>query len=104
MSGYNDYEKLFIEVIQAVSRQRQVVAEKVRMVEEDPQTDMRENFMEYVVNKVDLCDPAQEPSDEDLERLMDCVALEATKRKEKAARSLNAEIDREIAKTIDRLP
>ena len=54
-------------------------------------------------SKINLCDPAQEPSDEDLARLMDCVAQEAVKRNEKAARVLSNEIDREIANALGRM-
>ena len=54
--------------------------------------------------KINLCDPAVEPSDEDLASLMDCVAIEAVKRNEQATRMLSDEIDREIAKNLGRMP
>jgi len=56
-----------------------------------------------ITKKINLCDPAQEPSDEDLAQLMDCVALEAAKRNENAARSLRAEIEHEISKARERI-
>ena len=56
-----------------------------------------------IINKINLCDPAQEPSDEDLARLMGCVAYEATIRSEKAAQALSAEIDHEVAKALGRI-
>ena len=56
-----------------------------------------------VFRKCNLCDPAQEPSDQELGQLMECVAQEAIRRNEEAARVLNDEIDREIAKIPGRL-
>jgi hypothetical protein len=56
-----------------------------------------------IVTTINLCDATQEPSDTDLDRLMDCVALEEIKRSEQAARSLNATIDHEIANVRKRV-
>jgi len=56
-----------------------------------------------IFRKCNLCDPAQEPSDKELGQLMECVAREVIRRNEEAARVLNADIDREIAKRLGRL-
>ena len=50
-----------------------------------------------VVDKVNLCDPALEPSDEDLARLTAGIAQEAAKLNGQVASALHAEIEREIA-------
>jgi hypothetical protein len=55
-----------------------------------------------VVPAVDLCDPAQEPSDTALAQIMDCVAREAARRSEQAANALKAEIDRAIDNVLGR--
>jgi plasmid stabilization system protein ParE len=55
-----------------------------------------------VVPTVNLCDPTQEPSDNALAHIMDCVAREAAKRNEQAAKALNDEIDREIDNVLGR--
>ena len=51
-------------------------------------------------NAVNLCDPSQEPSDEELGQLMDSVALDVVRRNALCDRKLCAEIDREISKTV----
>jgi len=54
-------------------------------------------------NELNLCDPEQEPSDEDLARLMESFIQEVNKRGNKIAHLLSVEIDNEIINTYGRM-
>lgn len=96
MKEKSEFEKAYSDRLEELERE-----EKARAAARKATQD--ETMQGTNLKKIDLCDPTQEPSDEDLARLMDCVALEALKRSENAAKALSTDIDREIAETLGRM-
>lgn len=55
---------------------------------------------QFSIEQVNLCDPAQEPSDEALVMVMQFVAEDAEKSNKATAKALHAELSLEIGKTL----